>query len=177
MPSSSLSSLQRQSVPEPSWFYWMNRLHIWMRQEKKGRRSFLYITHDPEEVLAVADQAAFMENGVLSPAEPVTGMDEEILASRAYGIRPGGLYERARAALGEEVLRVESPDISFGLRQGEVAALLGDSATAQGLLSRIGGLFPMRTGTITVNGKKIEPSPLSAVENRVCLARGPSGTG
>ena len=59
---------------------------------KKDGRSFLYITHDPEEVLAVADQAAFMENGVLSPAEPVTGMDEEILASRAYGIRPGGLY-------------------------------------------------------------------------------------
>lgn len=137
---------------------------------KKEGRSFLYITHDPEEVLAVADQAAFMENGILSPPEPVTGMDEEILASRAYGIRPGGLYERARVALGEEVLRVDSPDISFSLRQGEVAALLGDNASAQGLLSRIGGMFPMRTGTITVNGKKIEPSPLSAVENGVSLA-------
>lgn len=136
---------------------------------KREGKSFLYITHDPAEALAVADRVAFMEEGILSPAEAVEGYQEETLAARAYSIRPGALYSRQRVTAGEEVARVESQSLSFSLRRGEVTALLGDSHTSQGLLARMGGLVPF-SGTITVNGGKIEPSPLSAIEKGVSLA-------
>lgn len=136
---------------------------------KREGKSFLYITHDPAETLAVADRVAFMEEGIMTPAEPLDGYTEETLAARAYGIRPGALYERERAEPGAEAVRVESAGISFVLRRGEVAALLGDSETAQGLLARMGGLAAF-DGTVAVNGVKIEPTPLSAIENGVSLA-------
>lgn len=136
---------------------------------KADKKSVLYITHDPAEALAVADRVAFMEDGLLSGALPVSDFDEEALTARAYRIQPGAFYVRDRAEPGAEALTVDLPDIRFSLRQGEVAALLGDSHLAQSLLARMAGLGSIN-GEVAVNGRRIEPTPLSGIENGVSLA-------
>lgn len=148
----------------------------------QGVRAFLQqgccaimVSHDPEEVLAHADQVLVLHEGRQQQLSPAAQFEYATLCEAAYGISPRQLYARELAEIGGEVLRADHltsewlQDVSFSLRAGEITALLG--GTDARMLARTLAGLDKSGGTVTVAGQVLTPgSPLSAAGLGISLA-------
>lgn len=145
---------------------------------KKQGKAFLLISHDLDEVLAVADEVSVMANGELIRTDPTSAFDRSALIEATYGIKVEDLYRRDPVELGKEALRLEGfsgaafHEISFSLRHGELLVVLGDAQSGKlELVRALAGLRKTAAGRLYLNGAPLElPSPISAVRAGIALA-------
>ena len=148
-----------------------------VRGLKAQGRGFLIISHDLEEVLALADTVSVLERGRLARTAPVAGMDEAALVEAVYGIEAGDLYRRDPVEPGEEVLRLEGlsgegfSDVSLTLRAGRITALTGAAGCgARALMRALGGLRPCAGGLFLCGAPLELGSPVAAAGAGIFLA-------
>lgn len=139
--------------------------------------SFLIVSHDPDEVLTLADEVSVVEDGCIVRTAPIGEFDKPALIEAAYGVKTADLYWRVRVEPGEELMRAEHlsgdgfQDVSFSLRKGELAVLLGNAKS--GKLELAGALAGLekRTGKLTVSGAELPAeAPLATVRAGLVLA-------
>ena len=104
---------------------------------KQEGRAFLIISHDLNEVLAVADTISVMEDGEIVRSAPAGEFDEKALIEAVYGIKSENIYYRERPEAGKEVLRLEDfsgpnfSGVSLSLRAGQVTAFMGGAQSGK----------------------------------------------
>lgn len=123
----------------------------------------IFISHKLTEVLEIADRVTVLRDGRLITTQPISGLDEEQLATLMVGRELSEMFP-AKPAVPHDVplLQVSSysvpgfvSDVSFTLHEGEIlgfAGLIGAGRTElfEGLL----GLRPSQ-GEVTLRGKPI----------------------
>ena len=133
----------------------------------------IYISHDLEEIFAVADRVTVLRDGRLVRTLPVAEVTRPALVRMMIG---RDIDEQARPAVGRagrEVLAVDGlrrttilDGISFSVRAGEIvgiAGLVGSGRTE--LLRAIFGADPVDGGEMRLDGAPYAPrSPIDAVK-------------
>ncbi|MEM1485243.1 ATP-binding cassette domain-containing protein [Oscillospiraceae bacterium PP1C4] len=144
---------------------------------KAQGRTFLIISHDLDEVMAVADEVSVMENGELVKTAEISSFDKNSLIEATYGIKVEDLYHKEQIEAGAELLRAQGltgkgfADVSLSLHHGQMVALMGDAQSGKVEIVRaLAGIRKM-TGTICVNGTQLAShSPIAAVQAGIALA-------
>ncbi len=141
--------------------------------------SFLIVSHDPDEVLTLADEVSVVEDGSIVRSAPIGEFDKPALIEAAYGVKTADLYRRIRVEPGEELLRAEHlsgegfQDVSFSLHKGELVALLGNAKSGKLRLAGALSGLEKRTGKLIVLGTELPAeAPLATVRAGLVLAAG-----
>lgn len=144
---------------------------------KQEGRAFLIISHDLNEVLAVADTISVMEDGEIVRSAPAGEFDEKALIEAVYGIKSENIYYRERPEAGKEVLRLEDfsgpnfSGVSLSLRAGQVTAFMGGAQSGKLSVARSLAGLCKTGGRVYLNGGLLEiPSPITAVRAGIVLA-------
>lgn len=144
---------------------------------KRQGCSFLIVSHDPDEIFALADVVSIMEDGAITRTAPVSEFDRGTLIEAVYGIKPTDLYRREHVPQGAEILEVNKlsgngfSEISFRLHGGELKAILGDATCGKLELVRAMAGLVKRTGTVVLCGKPLPAAaPLATVRQGLVLA-------
>jgi ABC-type sugar transport system ATPase subunit len=132
--------------------------------------SCLYISHKLDEILKLCDRAVILRDGKFISEYERSAFNSGRIIEDIVGRRLEIAYPRIPKQIGGEVLRVEHikvehpfaygkniiEDVSFSLRSGEVLGLAGlvGSGRSELLMAVFGGR-PMLSGTVYVNGKKV----------------------
>lgn len=139
--------------------------------------SFLVVSHDPDEIFALADVVSVMEDGKIVRTAPVSEFDRYELIEAAYGIKATDLYRRERAQLGAEILRADEltgegfDKVRLSLHSGELKAVLGNSKSGKLELVRAIAGLEKRTGKLMISGKELPAgAPLATVRSGLVLA-------
>jgi ABC-type sugar transport system ATPase subunit len=124
----------------------------------------IYISHDLEEVLLLADRVSVMRDGELVAVKLASDWTKESLVTAMLGhvlLKPP---PRRRTISSDEALRVEGlaipgvlEDISFAVRRGEIlglAGLVGSGRTE--LLRALAGDDPSASGRLFVRGTEAQ---------------------
>jgi len=150
-PTSALSAAEAQEV-----FAIVRRL----REQQMG---VIYITHRLEELQAIGDRLTILRDGETVYSGPAGELSTQRIIQYMVGREVAAIYQRARQAPGEELLRVEGltrkpvlEAISFSLRAGEILGLAGLVGAGRTELCRaLFGLDPIEEGRIWVRGRLV----------------------
>jgi ribose transport system ATP-binding protein len=102
-----------------------------MRRVTEADSAVLFVTHNPNEVIAVADRVSVLRDARLVATEPVAGLDEESLIALILGRELGELYPAMRLRETDPVMEVRglsgrvARDVSLTLKSGEIVGLTG----------------------------------------------------
>lgn len=139
--------------------------------------SFLIVSHDPDEVLTLADEVSVMEDGKIVRTAPIAEFDRYALIEAAYGIKAAELYHRERIEQGAEILHADNlsgggfADVCFCLHSGELKALLGNAKSGKLELARALSGLEKRTGRLVIAEKELAAgAPLATVRAGLVLA-------
>ncbi len=127
---------------------------------KSGGCSIIYISHDLDEVLRLADRVSVMRSGALVAVRPTAQWTKAKLVDAMVGdLRPAS-ERRQQTHAGVELLRLTNlsipgrvDSVSFTLRRGEIvgiAGLVGAGRTE--ILRAIAGAEPTARGHLTLDG-------------------------
>lgn len=151
-----------------------------VRQLRDKGTTIIYITHNMNEVFALADKATFLRNGGLVGTFPVSELDIPKISEYMSGIKSLELKRRSSCAQAQKppLLEVEGlcrgnavNNVSFKLYEGEVIGLAGLVGAGRSEIARlIFGADRASAGTVSINGKKLRiTSPQDAVKNGICM--------
>lgn len=140
-PTSSLTDNETKTL-----FELMDRL-------RKENVALVFISHKLEEVFRLADRVAVLRDGAVVSVDPIEDVTNEMLIERMVGRKIENLYPKAKAEIGEEILRVENltvphpsvkgrnivEDISFTLHRGEILGIGG--LVGAGRSEALGAIF------------------------------------
>lgn len=146
-----------------------------------------YITHKLEELTRIGDDAVVMRDGRLIGTGALTDLSRDEIVKMMVGRDIRARPDRAGAAMGDEVLRVEKlslahpdrpgdfllQDVDFNVRRGEVLGIFGlMGAGRTELLETVFGLHSQSsTGTVSVAGQSVAiNSPADAIRHGLALA-------
>jgi len=136
-----------------------------MRDLRRSGHTMLFVSHNLDEVLEIADAVTVFRNGRLVATGPVAGWSKSRVVSAMLGEELGNIYHRrpghiadadvTRPLLQVEALRVPGAieDIAFSLTRGEVVGLgglVGSGRTTT--LRALAGLEPTATGNLWIEG-------------------------
>lgn len=130
----------------------------------------LYISHRMEEIFEISDRVMVMRDGRAVATMPTAEVDTQKLISLMVGREIKDLYP-PRCQVGEELCfsvhglcTDRLHDISFDVRRGEIVGLFGLMGCGRTEIARaIFGADPRRAGTMTLDGRAINPtSPYAA---------------
>jgi ribose transport system ATP-binding protein len=153
-----------------------------IRKLSASGASVIYISHDLDEVLSLADRITVMRDGKAVRTLPAAGTGKTELIQLMTGRSVTALFPPRKEAPGsaKNILSVRSlcgrriRDIDFDVRSGEIlgiAGILGSGSTD--LLRTIYGADPVKSGSITLDGKKFEPrSPADSIRRGLALVPG-----
>jgi ribose transport system ATP-binding protein len=143
------------------------RLHALLRDLRARGLAIVYISHDLEEVLALADRFLVLRDGRSVAAGAIAGVDARTLVAHMAGRTLADARPRERRAPGEVVLRIESlagkrlpRSATLEIRRGEIvgiAGLVGAGRTE--LLRAVFGLDAIAGGSIEVLGESGPSTP------------------
>ena len=153
------------------------RLYEAMKTLKAQGTSFLIISHDLDEVMAVADVVSVMEQGELLETSPIGAFDKNSLIEAVYGIKISSLYQKEEIPLGEELLRLTQVSshafekVSFSMKKGELISVVGGSKSGKLDVARvIAGVCP-GSGEILLEKETLPfGSPIESMRRGVVLA-------
>lgn len=142
-----------------------------LKKLKGGGRSFVFISHFLEDVLAISDRVTVFRNGEVMADAHCENIDKAWLIERMIGSGHEGIeatyleaIQLAGPAEGKPVLEVEGltsarafEDVSFVIRPGEVLGAYGFMGCGQLELARalFGKIKPDR-GSIALDGKSLK---------------------
>lgn len=145
----------------------------------KGGAAILYISHNLEHVLALADDILVLRDGEVALASPRGDLTVQHLIAAMVGRQIETLFPaRKRASASEVVLEVAglvSPghlkDICFTIHAGEIVGLAGLMGAGRTELARcLFGLDSYSQGNVCVNGVALAPHDVrSSIEAGVAL--------
>jgi ABC-type sugar transport system ATPase subunit len=157
------------------------RLANVVRHLRARGMAFLYISHDLEEVLSLADSVTVLKDGRLVSTSSARNQDVGGLVSKMLG-RPlstmfppkrRGAVEGAPAVLKVSALTRASAfeNVSFEVRRGEIVGMAGLVGSGRTEVARaIFGADPYHAGTIEVNGRPCRiRTPRDAIKKGVAL--------
>ncbi|MBA7498147.1 Ribose import ATP-binding protein RbsA [subsurface metagenome] len=143
---------------------------------KKQGVSFIYISHNLEEVFEISDKITVLRNGKKIATVHPKEIDRTALIKMMIGREIEQQFERKLFPKGKEIFRVENlsvderiRNISFNLRRGEILGLAGlVGAGRTEIANAIFGLTPKKKGKIFVEGKEVNiNSPRMAIKNSI----------
>lgn len=154
-------------------------IDIVQRITKEGV-SVIYIAHDLDEIISVADRVTVLRDGVkiktYDKSEEV--LDSSSLAKEMVG-RPVDLfYKKKEHPIGETVFEVrnlrlkpEAKPVEFTLRKGEILGIAGLKGSGRSETARaVFGAMKRYSGTVLYEGKNITPkNPIEAVSSGIAL--------
>jgi len=143
-----------------------------IRRLKAEGMTILYISHNLDEVLEIADRITVLRDGVRIDTVPAATSNREAIIRMMVGRDVERTQVRSQVALGDEVLRVTGlsragavKEVSFSLRGGEIlglGGLLGAGRTE--LLRCVFGADRKYAGSVHVGGRAVTiRQPLDAV--------------
>lgn len=131
-------------------------------------KTIILITHKLEEIKKIADRCAILNRGKLIQVLDVPTTSTKTMANLMVGREVSFETEKAPAKFGDTVLRVDHlnvfnkqnfqvvTDASFEVHAGEILAIAGVAGNGQiEIADAIAGLMPVKSGSITLNGKDI----------------------
>jgi ribose transport system ATP-binding protein len=142
--------------------------------ELRDRASFVFVSHELDEVLEISDRIYVLKDGVLVDEVDAADADESMLQRSMVGRETADEYYRtsrqrslspgADVALRAEGLSVGDrlDDISFSVREGEIFGVVGVEGCGKSVLGRaLCGVDPPHEGVVDVHGEEIRPESLS----------------
>lgn len=135
--------------------------HI-VRQLREKGVTILYISHRLEELFEIGDRVTVMRDGVYVATKNIAEITRSEMISLMAGHAMNESYPARKAAVGEELLRVEHltgngvSDINFTLHKGEMlgfAGLVGAGRTE--LMRVLYGVARLESGQIFIEGTPV----------------------
>ncbi|MBN8998617.1 MAG: sugar ABC transporter ATP-binding protein, partial [Rhizobiales bacterium] len=157
----------------------LEHLFATIRSLRRDCVSFIYISHRLKEVFELCQRATVLRDGRLVATRPVGEWTTDSLIQSMVGRPMGDYFPPRRAAIGEEILRVEGlerrgvlADISFTLRRGEILGLCGLAGAGRSeVLRAIVGADRLDGGQIRLNGRPVRlASPRQAIRAGIGFA-------
>jgi ABC-type sugar transport system ATPase subunit len=151
----------------------VKRLFEVVRKLKDQGRSIVFVTHKLAEILELTDRLCILRDGRNVGEFDRDGYDSGKIIHGMIGREISNMYPSRSVPIGEEALRVENltiahefiegrnrvEQVSFSVRKGEVLGLAGlVGAGRTETVSAIFGLMKKVSGTISINGKKVNIS-------------------
>lgn len=146
-----------------------------LRQFSDQGKTVILVTHKLREIMAVTDNVSVMRQGEIVDTRPTADASPEILAELMVGRRVLLRVDKAPSKPGVTVLTAENltvsdasgvrrvDNVSLQVRRGEIVGVAGVAGNGQSeLIEAIAGLRPILQGSITVNGRALEPGILDA---------------
>jgi len=138
--------------------------------------SVIYIAHDLDEIIKVADRVTVLRDGVkiITHDKTKEKLDTNLFAKEMVG-RPVDLfYQKRKHPVGETVLEVKglklhqnSVPIDFSVKEGEILGIAGLKGSGRSAIGRaIFGAVDKYEGRVLYKGTDITPkNPIEAVRN------------
>ncbi len=140
----------------------------------------IYISHKMDEILTISDVVTIMRDGKYVSTTPSKDLTMNDIIKQMVGREITSRFPEKTNKVGDVYMKAENltgmyeptiKDVSFELRKGEVlgvAGLVGARRTE--LLENIFGYATMKSGEITIEGKKIaNKHPRQAIRNGFAL--------
>lgn len=156
----------------------VDRLFAKIRELKARGVSIIYISHKLDEIFQIADEITVFRDGTVVDSRPKEELDIETVISLMVGRQLKDTYPKVKAAIGEEILRVDGlsrngvfRDVSFYARRGEIigfAGLMGAGRTE--VMRSLFGLDPLTSGTIRIKDEGvIKPTVQGSLEKGMVM--------
>jgi ribose transport system ATP-binding protein len=143
-------------------------------EDLRDRASFVFVSHELDEVLQVSDRIYVLKDGHLVEEVPASEADESSLQRAMVGRETAEEYyrtgrqrtvdESSDVAFRADGLATEDElaDVSFSLREGEIFGIVGVEGCGKSALGRVlCGARPPDEGTVYVHGTEMRPGSLS----------------
>ncbi len=147
-----------------------------IRRMKAQGVGIIYISHKMDEIFQISDRVLVMRDGKPTGDFYTKDIDLDVIVNSMIGRSLDNYYYKSKAALGEEILRVEKlsargyfKDISFSIRAGEVVGFYGlVGAGRTEVMEAIFGVRKLDSGRIFLEGQEVKMnSSLDAVRARI----------
>ena len=148
-----------------------------VRELRASGVGIVYISHQLEEIFALADRVTVLRDGESVGTNQVSDINETVLIRMMVGREMTQIYPASESEPGDVALSLHQVgcaasgvrDVSFEVRAGEVFGLAGLVGAGRTELARIlFGLTPADTGEVRLNGQVVRPgSPLEAVASGI----------
>ncbi len=154
------------------------RLFALIRQLKAEGIAVVYISHDLDEVLAIADRVTVLRDGAVVTTLPAAATDKQRIVELMVGRPLQDVHPRRRAAGGAEVLRLDGlaggdrfEDVALRVAAGEIVGLYGLVGSGRTELARcIFGADRPSGGAMYLAGRRFRPrSPGAALRAGVAM--------
>ena len=142
--------------------------------ELRDRASFVFVSHELDEVLDVSDRIYVLKDGALVDEFDAATADESMLQRAMVGRETAEEYyrtgrQRSLSTGGDVALRADGlsvaenfHDLSFSVREGEIFGVVGVEGCGKSMLGRaLCGVTPPDDGTVHVHGEAVRPTSLS----------------
>ena len=140
-----------------------------MKNLAKEGKSILFITHNLNEIMEVADRCTILQKGRYIGTVDIDKTNREELSRMMVGRNVNFSVEKKPAKPGETVLKVEHmtvpskahdnnavKDISFNVRRGEIVCIAGIDGNGQSeFVQGLTGLEKITSGKLIFNGRDI----------------------
>ena len=147
----------------------IHELMMIMKNLAAEGKSILFITHKLAEIMEVADRCSVLRKGKYIGTVDVKDTTPEKLSAMMVGRDVNFVVEKKPAKPGEVVLDIKNMtvaskrhknnavnDVSLQVRRGEIVCIAGIDGNGQTeFVYGLSGLEPLKSGTITMDGKDI----------------------
>ncbi len=139
----------------------------------------IYISHQLDDVLRLANDVLVLRDGVRQACGPAQAFTIPLLIQQMIGRELDHVFPERRAAIGEEIVlqlrnvsrRGVVDDVSLEVRSGEILGIAGMMGAGRSELARLAfGLDPLDAGTVQLGGDMLAvPTPARTVKKGVAL--------
>ncbi|MBN2323512.1 MAG: sugar ABC transporter ATP-binding protein [Spirochaetes bacterium] len=139
-----------------------------LRKNKKGGQSFIYVSHEIDEIFQICDCATVFRDGEvvlnekienLTPDDlkkAIVGREMQVIHRDVSKEEPSGKKEKQVVLALDDVCNAKLKDIRFDLYRGEILGVYGLRGSGRTeLLKTIYGLLPVEKGTVVFEGEDI----------------------
>ncbi|MBP0455888.1 sugar ABC transporter ATP-binding protein, partial [Kitasatospora sp. RG8] len=156
----------------------VDALFALIRRLRQDGVAVIYVSHRMKEIFQLADRIAVLRDGAVAGVLEATDTDEGEVVRLMVGRDLSTLFVRQDVTTDRVVLDVRSlttdhvRDIDLQVRAGEVVALAGLIGAGRSELAlALAGDHPVRSGTITLDGRPLRPGrPRAAIAAGIGLA-------
>lgn len=146
-----------------------NILYKVIRSEAENGKSFIYISHELNEIFKVCDSVSVLRDGEVQLTDEVKNLTMDDLQKAIVGMDMAKMRSLKSFRRGQDeslivknISNQKIDDISFNLYKGEILGLYGlRSSGRTELLETIFGLLPVEKGQIICGNERIENFSIS----------------
>ncbi len=151
-----------------------------VKKIKKERVGVIYIAHDLDEIIEVADRVTVLRDGISRGTSDKSkkSLNSDDLADAMIGRSVEVFYKKKDSPVGDYIFEVKnlkikesSKPINFKVRKGEILGIAGLKGAGRSEIARaIFGAYRKYGGEVFYNGKDITPdNPVQAVKSGIAL--------